>query len=91
MSLAITELELTDVNTISIPTDSILILSLLIIFVLLGYFFHKILNFQTKQFNQKANDNSNLELFKEKLEDQLILESTTVNQARIEQPSINNA
>ena len=42
MSLGITELELTDASTISIPTDAILILSLLIIFAFIGYFFHKI-------------------------------------------------
>ena len=88
MSLAITELELTDANTISIPTDAILMLSLLIIFILLGYFFHKILNAQTNQFVEKVSDYSNLELVKETLEDQLILESTTVNQEKVEKPSI---
>ena len=86
MSLAITELELTDVNTMSIPTDAILMLSLLIIFALLGYFFHKILNTQTNQFVAKVDGNSNLKLVKEKLEDQLILESTIVNQERVEKP-----
>ena len=85
---AITELELTDLKTIAIPTDAILILSLLIIFALIGYFFHNILNNLTNQFVEKANDNSNIELVKEKLEDQLILESTTVNQERGEKPSI---
>ena len=83
MSLGITELELTDVNTISIPTDAILMLSLLIICSLIGYFFHKVLNTQTNQFIEKVDDNSNLELVKEKLEDQLILESTTINQEKI--------
>ncbi|MBW3041071.1 hypothetical protein [Prochlorococcus marinus] len=86
MSLGITELELTDVNTISIPTDAISTLSLLIIFALLGYFFHKILNTQTNQFFEKINDDSNLELVKEKLEDKLMLESTKVNQERVEKP-----
>ncbi len=88
MSLAITELELTDVNTISIPTDAIFMLSLLIIFALIGYFFHKTLNTQTNQFVEKVGDNSNLEIFKEKLEDQLILESTTVHQNIVKKPSI---
>ena len=88
MSLAITELELTDVNTISIPTDAILVLSLLIIFALLGYFFHNVLNTQTKQFDQKVDDNSNLELVKEKLEDQLTLESAKVNHEKSDKPSI---
>ena len=88
MSLAITELELTDVNTISIPTDAIWILSLLIIFALIGYLFQKILETQTNQFIEKIDEYSNLELTKEKLEDQLILESTTINQKRVEKPSI---
>ena len=88
MSLAITELQLDDVNTISIPTDAILMLSLLIVFALLGYFFHNILDNQTNQFVEQVDDNSNIELVKEKLEDQLILESTTVNQERGEKPSI---
>ena len=88
MSLAITELELTDVNTISIPTDAILILSLLIIFALLGYFFHNILNTQTKQFVEQVANNSNIELDNKQLEDQLILESTPVNQERLEKSNI---
>ena len=87
MSLAITELELTDINTILIPTDAILMLSLLIIFALLGYFFHNILNTQTNKFIKHVDDNSNLELVKEKLEDQLILESTSTNQGIAEKPS----
>jgi len=86
MSLAITELELTDLNTISIPTDAIMLLSLLIIFALLGYFFHNILNIQTNQYVEKVGDNSNLELVKEKLEDQLIIETALLNQERVERP-----
>ena len=90
MSLALTELELTDVNVISIPTDAILMLSLLIIFALLGYFFHTTLNTQTNQFFEKVDDNSNLELVKEKLENQLIIEAATINQENVEKPSITN-
>ncbi len=88
MSLAITELELTDVNTISIPTDAILILSLLIIFALLGYFFHNILDNQTNQFIEKVDNNSNLELVKEQRKDQLILESTTANRKKSKKTNI---
>ena len=88
MSLTITELELTDVNRILIPTDVIFILSLLIIFGLLGYFFHKIFDTHTNKFVEKVDDNLNLELVKEKLEDQLIIVSSTVNQEIIEKPSI---
>ena len=88
MSPGITKLQLTDTSTISIPTDAILILFLLSIFALLGYFFHKILDNQTNQFNKKVDDNSHLKLVKEKPEDQLTLESATVNHEKLEKPNI---
>ena len=88
MSIAITELQLDDVNTISIPTDAILILSLVIVFVLLGYFFNNILDKQTNQFIEKVDDKANLVLVKEKLENQLTLESITVNQKKPEKPKM---
>ena len=89
MFFGITELQVTDVSTISLPTDSILLLSLLIVFVLLGYSFHNILDNQTNQFVRKVDDNAHLELVKEKLEDQLTLESAKVNHAKAEKPNIN--
>ena len=88
MSPGITKLQLTDTSTISIPTDAILILFLLCIIALLGYFFHKILDNQTNQFFQKVDDNSNLELVKDKLENQLTLKSAKVNHQKAEKPSI---
>ena len=88
MSLGITELELTDASTISIPTDAILILFLLIVFALIGYYFHNILENQTNQFVEKVDDSLHLELVKEKLEDQLTLESATVNNEKSEKPNI---
>ena len=89
MSLGITELELTDASTISIPTDAILILFLLIIFALIGYYFNNILDNQTNQFVEKVDDNLHLELVKEKLEDQLTLETAaTVNHEKSEKPNI---
>ena len=88
MPLLNTELQLDDVTTISIPTDAILMLSLLIVFALLGYFFHNILDNQTNQFVEKVDDNSNLELVKEKLEDNLTLESKTINYKKSERPNI---
>jgi len=88
MSLGFTELQLTDVSTISIPPDAILILSLLIVFALLGYFFNNILDNQTNKFVEKVDDNSHLELVKDKLEDQLTLESATVNHEESEKPNI---
>ena len=88
MPLLITELMLGDVNTISIPTDAIFIVSLLMLFALLGYFFNRILSNNTNQFAQKIDDDSNLELVKEKLEDQLTLEATTLDQENLEKQSI---
>ena len=88
MSLGITELELTDASTISIPTDAILILFLLIIFALIGYYFNDILNDQTNQFVEKVDDNLHLELVKEKPENQLRLQSATVNHEKSEKPNI---
>ena len=88
MFLAITELHLADINTISIPTDAILLISLLIVFALVGYFFHNILDNQTNQFVEKVDDNSQLELVKEKLTDQLALETTTVTHEKLEKPNI---
>ncbi|WP_413683325.1 hypothetical protein [Prochlorococcus sp. MIT 1011] len=88
MSLGITELELTDASKISIPTDAILILFLLIVFALIGYYFHNILDNQTNQFIEKVDDSLHLELVKEKLEDQLTLESATVNNEKSEKPNI---
>ena len=82
----ITELELTDASTISIPTDAILILFLLIVFALIGYYFNNILDNQTNQFVEKVDDSLHIELVKEKLEDQLTLESATVNQEKTEKP-----
>ena len=88
MSLGITELELTDASTISIPTDAILILFLLIIFALIGYYFNNILDNQTNQFVEKVDDNLHLELVKEKPENQLTLESATVNNEKSEKSNI---
>ena len=88
MSPGITKLQLTDTSTIAIPTDAIWILFLLIIFALLGYFFHNILDNQTNQFVEKVDDNSPLELVKEKLEDKLTLETATWNHEKSEKPHI---
>ena len=88
MSPGITELELTDASTILIPTDAILILFLLFVLALLGYFFHNILDNHTNQFVEKVDDNSHIELAKEKLEVPLTLETATVNKGKSEKPDI---
>ena len=88
MSPGITELQLTDTSTISIPTDAIFILSLLSVFALLGYFFQNILDNQINQLVEKVDDNSHLELVIDKIEDQLTLKSATVNQEQSEKSKI---
>ncbi len=88
MSLGITEIQLTDASTISIPTDAILILFLLIVFALLGYFFHNLLDNQINQFVEKVGHNSNLEFVQKKLEDQFTLESAIINHEKSEKPII---
>ena len=91
MPLLITELMLGELNTISIPTDVIFIFSLLIFFVLLGYFFNNILSNNTNRFAQKIdNTDSNLELVKETLEDQFTLEATKLDQKSVKKPIIKN-
>ena len=80
MHLLLAELMLGDVNTISIPTDAIVIVSLLIVFVLIAYFFNKILSNQTNQLSARIDVDSNLKLVKQKLEDQLTVDEKSLNQ-----------
>ena len=80
MHLLIAELMLGDVNTISIPTDAIVIVSLLILFVLIGYFFNQIFSNKKNELSQKIDVGSNLKLVKKKLEDQLTVDEKILNQ-----------
>ena len=73
-----------DINTISIPTDAILTVSLLIVFGLIGYFFNKILSNETNQFAQKIDAHSKLKLVKEELEERLALEVKTLDHKKEE-------
>ena len=88
MPIPITELQLDEVNTISIPTDAILIVSLLIIFALAGYFLKNILDSKTNQLVQNLEDDSNRQLAKEKIENQLTLESSKLDQKNLKKPNI---
>ncbi len=88
MPIPITEIQLDDVNTISIPTDAIVIVSILIVFALLGYFFKNIFDNQTNQLVQKNLEVSNLESVKEQLEDQLTPESSKLDQKNLEKGNI---
>ena len=69
MPILFTELIFGEVNTISIPTDAIFMISVLIIFTLLVYFFNKIIYNETSKVGQEIAFDSNL-----KLEDNLTLE-----------------
>ena len=80
MHLLIAELMLGDINTISIPADAIVIVSLLIVFVLVGYFFHLIFSNKTNELSQKIDMGSHLKLVKNKLEDQLTVDEKSLNQ-----------
>ena len=75
-----------DINTISIPTDAIFTVSILIVFSFIGYFFLNILSNDTKQFSEKINADSKLKLVKEELEDRLALEIRTIDQKNVEKP-----
>lgn len=88
MTLLNTELIIADLHTISIPIDAVFMVSLFIVFALLGYFFNNILSNDTNQFSQTINNDSNLELVQEKSEDQLALTSKTLDEEKVEQPSI---
>jgi len=88
MNLLITQLICGEVNTISIPTDAIFIVSLFIVFPLLGYLFNNILNNDTNQFTPTIDNDSNLELVQKTLEGELELESTTLGKEKVEQTSI---
>ena len=90
MTLLITNPMLGDIKTISIPTDAIFTVSLLIVFALIGYFFLHILSNDTKQFSQKTTDDAKLQLIKEALEDRLVPEITTLEQKKVKKPRIKN-
>jgi len=75
-----------DIKTISIPTDAIFTVSLLIVFALIGYFFLHILSNDTQQFSQKTTADTKLQLIKEELEDRLIPEITTLEQKKVKKP-----
>jgi len=86
MPLLITEPILGNINTISIPTDALFTVSLLIVIALTGYFFNKILSNDTNQFTAKTNADSKLALVKEDLKDLLALEITTNHHKNEEKP-----
>ena len=88
MPLFSTELMFGDVNMISIPTDAIFIVSLLIIFVLLGYFFNNIVSHETNQLAKRIDIDSNFELVKTQVENQLPVVKTTINRKKVVESKI---
>ena len=79
MKIFITKMILGEVQMIEIPTDTIFITSLLIIFALIVYFFNKVVNNETSNLAQKNNFNCNLEL-----EDNLTLPAKILDKENIE-------
>ncbi len=90
MHLLITQRIFGDVHTISIPIDAIFVISLLICFTVIGYCFNNILGNETNQLPNKRNIDSNSELVKKQLEDQLRVEVNKLNQKISENSSIKN-
>ena len=88
MPLLIIELIFGDVNTISIPTDSIFIVSLLTLFTLLGYLYNNILNNETNQINKKIDVESTIEVVQKKLNAQLASTAITSNPKNLKKASI---
>ncbi len=83
MPLLFTEMMFGDVNTISIPTDAICIISLLTIFALLVYFFNIVINNETAKISQKPNLGSNINL-----ENNFSVPAVTVDDKTAEKPGI---
>ena len=88
MSLLITDPMLGEINTISIPTDVLFTVSLLIVFSLIGYFYLNIFNNDSEQFSEEINTDSKLKLVKEELENRLTLEIKKLDQNKVEKPRI---
>ena len=74
-----TQLILGEVKMISIPTDTIFIISLLIVFALIVYFFNKFINNETSQLDKKTNFDCNPEL-----EDHLRLQAKILDKENVE-------
>ncbi len=94
MSLSITEILLSNINTISIPTDAVLLISVLITSGLLIYVFNNIFENQMNQMNQMNqknqmnDDDSKLKLEQEKLENQLATQVTKLEQKRLKKDKL---
>ena len=88
MPLLIIELIFGDVNTISIPSDAIFIVAVLILLTLLGYLYNNILSNETNQITQKIDIESTIEVAQKKLNAQLPLNAITLDQKNLEKASV---
>ena len=81
MAFLISQLIFGEVNSISIPTDTIFIIFLLGIFTLIVYFFNKIISNETTQIAKATDCNCNIEL-----EDHLKIDTKIPDQKNVEKP-----
>ena len=88
MPLLIIELIFGDVNTISIPTDAIFIVAVLILCTLLGYLYNNILSNETNQITQKIDIESTIEEAEKKLNSQLPFNAIALDQKNLEKASV---
>ncbi len=88
MFLLITLFLFGDVKAMTIPIDAILIVSLLMVFAFIGYFFNNILENETNKLSKNIDNNSSIEPLKPKLEDQLHLQTTILDKKKIEKNSL---
>ena len=88
MPLLIIELIFGDVNTISIPSDAIFIVAVLILLTLLGYLYNNILSNETNQITQKIDIESTIEVAQKKLNAQLPFNAITLDQKNLEKASV---
>ena len=88
MPLLIIELIFGDVNTISIPTDAIFIVAVLILCTLLGYLYNNILSNETNQITQKIDIESTIEMAEKKLNSQLPFNAIALDQKNVEKAKV---
>ena len=82
MLLSTTNLLLSKINSISIPTDALLVITILICITSIVYFFNHLLDDQTHNLNKKIDKDLNLPVIKENFDDQSTLDTKTINQSK---------
>ena len=82
MLLSTTSLLLSKINSISIPTDALLIITILICLTSIVYFFNHLLDDQTHNQGQTSDHDLNLAVIQEKFSDQSTLNTKTTSQSK---------